>query len=143
QWGAYGLALDGWSSSKILTHFYAGTRVQTPTLPKKIRIGLTTDRAKVHLTAQVHKVRVWIGAAQTGTLVGAIPPGDTWVVRAKGDAYAVRDASGALVGGRRWGSPRKDLFLTYADAGGARVFIPEADGIRDEGFSYARGSIAF
>ena len=142
QWGAYGLALDGWTAAEILTHFYQGTAVQAPSLPKKIRVGLTTDRARVHLTAQVHRVRVWIGAPVTGTLIGSIPPGDTWVVRAKGDAYAVRDASGALVGGRRWGSPTTDLFLTYADTG-SRVFIREADEIWGDGFAYARGSIEF
>ena len=32
---AYGLALDGWGSSTILAHFYRGTAVQTPSLPKK------------------------------------------------------------------------------------------------------------
>jgi SpoIID/LytB domain protein len=142
QWGAYGLALDGWGSSKILTHFYRGTRVQTPALPKKIRVGLTTDRAVVHLTAEVHRVRIWTGAPLSGTLVGSIPRGATWAVRAKGDAYAVRDEAGDLVGGRRWGSRRKDLFLTYADAG-ARVFIPEADSIWGDGFTYARGTIEF
>jgi SpoIID/LytB domain protein len=142
QWGAYGLALDGWGSSKILTHFYRGTAVQTPSLPKKIRVALTTDRARVHLKAQVHRVRLWIGAPLTGTFVGAIPRGDTWVVRAKGDRYAIRDAAGHLVGGHPWGSPTKDLFLTYADEG-ARVFIPEADAIWGDGFAYARGSIEF
>src|SRR5262249_8053356 len=58
------------------------------------------------------------------------------------DAYAIRDAAGDLVGGHTWGSPSEDLFLTYADEG-ARVFIPEADGIWGDGFSYARGSIEF
>ena len=27
QWGAYGLARQGWGPSKILKHFYSGTRV--------------------------------------------------------------------------------------------------------------------
>ena len=38
QWGAYGLAQDGWGARRILTHFYTGTRVhraQHP--PAKIR----------------------------------------------------------------------------------------------------------
>jgi SpoIID/LytB domain protein len=142
QWGAYGLALDGWGPSTILTHFYRGTAVRTPSLPKKIRVALTTDRARVRLQAHAHRVRVWVGAPLAGTFVGAIPRGDTWVVRAKGDAYAIRDAASDLVGGHTWGSPTKDLFLTYADED-ARVFIPEADGIWGDGFSYARGSIVF
>jgi SpoIID/LytB domain protein len=142
QWGAYGLALQGWGYRKILTHFYRGTDVQTPSLPKKVRVALTTDRTIVHLTAQVHRVTVWVGAPGTGSVVGSIPRGDTWVVHAKKDSYAVRDAAGALVGGHTWGSPTKDLFLTYADIG-ARVFIPEADAIWGDGFAYARGTIEF
>ncbi|HEX9300628.1 MAG TPA: hypothetical protein VF968_10935, partial [Actinomycetota bacterium] len=143
QWGAYGLANMGWGHRKILTHFYRGTRVgASAPLPAKVRIGLTTQRTLVHLTAQVHRVRVWVGAPFSGTLVGSIRPGDTWVVRTKQKVYAVRNAAGALVGGHLWGSPSRDLFLTYADAG-ARVFIPEADSIWYDGFAYARGTIEF
>jgi SpoIID/LytB domain len=59
-------------------------------------------------------------------------------------AEGVRDPQrdSALVGGHTWGSPSRDLFLTYADAG-ARVFIPEADSIWYDGFAYARGTIEF
>ena len=143
QWGAYGLATMGWRHRKILTHFYRGTRVGTATpLPSNIRIGLTTQRTLVHLTAQVHRVRLWIGAPLSGRFVGSIRPGDTWVVRSTRKAYAIRDASGVLVGGHTWGAPSRDLFLTYADAG-ARVFIPEADSIWYDGFAYARGTIEF
>ena len=143
QWGAYGLANMGWGHRKILTHFYRGTHVgASAPLPAKVRIGLTTQRTLVHLTAQLHRVRVWVGAPFSGTLVGSIRPGDTWVVRTKQKVYAVRNAAGALVGGHPWGSPSRDLFLTYADAG-ARVFIPEADSIWYDGFAYARGTIEF
>ena len=143
QWGAYGLANMGWGHGKILTHFYRGTRVDAATpLPPNIRIGLTTQRTLVHLTAQVHRVRLWIGAPLSGTFVGSIRPGDTWIVRSVRKAYAVRDATGVLVGGHTWGSPSKDLFVTYADTG-SRVFIPEADSIWYDGFAYARGSIEF
>src|SRR5213593_918446 len=83
QWGAYGLALDGWGYRKILTHFYRATDVQAPALRKKVRVGLTTDRSVVHLTAKVHAVRIWVGRSGTGTVVGSIPPGDKWTVRAK------------------------------------------------------------
>src|SRR6476659_11041201 len=70
QWGAYGLANMGWGHRKILTHFYRRARVDARTpLPPNIRIGLTTERTLVHLTAQVHRVRLWIGAPYSGTLV--------------------------------------------------------------------------
>src|SRR5512141_671083 len=52
QWGAYGLAQMGWTHADILTHFFQGTDVGASTpLPKTIRVGLTTERKKVHLTA--------------------------------------------------------------------------------------------
>ena len=48
--------------------------------------------------------------------------------------------NGHLVGGHLWGGPRQDLIVTYADTG-SRVFIPEADAIWYQGFSYGRGTI--
>jgi SpoIID/LytB domain protein len=141
QWGAEGLAEMGWGFRRILTHFYRGTRVEPdPNPPAKIRIGLTEDRAVVHLTAKAGRVSIWAGGPAHGTLVGEIAGGDTWTVAAKDGSYAVKDQTGALVGGQRWGSPTEDLILTYADVG-ARVLIPEADAIYHRGFSYARGTI--
>ena len=50
QWGAYGLANKGWSYRQILTHFYSRTKVvESSTLPKKIRVGLTSGRTTIHL----------------------------------------------------------------------------------------------
>ncbi len=143
QWGAYGLAQMGWGHTDILTHFYQGTDVAaTSALPKTVRVGLTSERKRIHLTAQAGRVRLSIDAALTGTLVGKIPMGATWTVRVKDGAYAVRDANGALVGGQRWGGPAHGLFATYADVG-SRVFVPEADGIWGKGFSYSRGYLEF
>ena len=143
QWGAYGLRNMGWGHRKILTRLLP----RDPggcgrPAPPNIRIGLTTQRTLVHLTAQVHRVRLWIGAPFSGRLVGSIGPGTTWTVRSTQRAYAIRNATRALVGGRTWGSPSRDLFLTYADDG-ARVLIPEADSIWYDGFAYARGTIEF
>ncbi|MEP6758873.1 MAG: SpoIID/LytB domain-containing protein [Actinomycetota bacterium] len=140
QWGAYGLAQMGWDHQRILTHFYQGTAVDTPTgLPRSIRVGLTSGRSIVHLRAQVGPVRLWLGSAG-GALIGKIPVGDTWSVVAKQHAWAVRTHDGHLVGGHLWGGAAKNLIATYADTG-ARVFIPEADAIWYQGFSYGRGSI--
>ena len=140
QWGAYGLAQTGWNHERILTHFYRGTAVGVSTgLPRKIRVGLTSGRTLVHLRAQVGPVRLWQGDAG-GTLIGKIPVGDTWSVAAKEHSWAIRTHAGHLVGGHQWGGPSKDLIVTYADTG-ARVFIPEADAIWYQGFSYGRGTI--
>ena len=53
QWGAYGLASDGWTSTQILTHFYSGTKVSKITDPPgDIRVALATAEDALHLTAE-------------------------------------------------------------------------------------------
>ena len=143
QWGAYGLAQQGWSYRRILTHFYRHTRVESPALPRQIRVGLTGGRTAIHLAARNGPVRLWLDRP-SGTFVEKIPWGDTWTVtRARTrDAYAIRDAAGALVGGHRWGSPSRPLFATYAPWG-ARVLVPEADEQWHRGFLYAYGFLEF
>jgi SpoIID/LytB domain protein len=142
QWGAYGLALQGWSYRRILTHFYRNTRIERPASPvRHIRVGLTYDRTLLHLTAKGGPVRLWIGRPH-GHRVGRIPGGATWTVRPKASGFAVRDQGDKLVGGHPWGGASFDLFATYADSG-SRVFIPEADAIWGVGFSYARGYVEF
>ena len=74
--------------------------------------------------------------------MGRIPVGQTWTVRSMAHGYAVRDASGTLVGNRTWGGPVHHLYATYADRGG-RVFVPEADAIWHQGFTYAAGYLEF
>ena len=139
QWGAYGLAQMGWNHSRILTHFYQGTKVVSRPAPDRIRVGLTSGRTVVHLRAQAGPVRLWIGGPAQ-RLIGKIPSGDTWRVFARNRDWAVLRPNGSLVGGHRWGSPSADLIVTYQDAG-SRVFIPEADAIWYHGFAYARGTI--
>jgi SpoIID/LytB domain protein len=144
QWGAYGLAQKGWSYRRILTHFYSRTRVVgSSTLPKKIRVGLTSGRSTIHLTARNGPVRLWLDRPGV-TPVATIPAGRTWTVSAapKLRQYSIRDQAGALVGGTRWGGPARPLFATYAGAG-ARVFVPEADEVWHQGFVYAYGFLEF
>ncbi|HET9672356.1 MAG TPA: SpoIID/LytB domain-containing protein [Actinomycetota bacterium] len=144
QWGAYGLAQQGWGYRRILTHFYRGTRIQElSTLPARIRVGLTSGRGTIHLSARNGGVELWLDGPGD-RLVAKIPWGDTWTVsRAKTEwRYAIRDEAGRLVGGRRWGGPGAPLFATYEDRG-ARVFVPEADEIWGQGFAYAYGFLEF
>jgi SpoIID/LytB domain protein len=144
QWGAFGLASDGWSHQQILTHFYTGTAVATDTpLPTKLRVGLTVDRHLIHLKAASGTVSLWEGAPPTGTAIGTIPSGKTWTVRAlTSGAFKIVNALGATVGGRTWGSRTESVFATFADTG-ARVFVPEADQIYGSGFTYAHGDLEF
>jgi len=137
QWGAYGLAKQGWSSSKILRHFYSGTDVgQATDPPSDIRVALASGEDKIHLTAEAGPVRLSIGQPVGGKLVGKIPAGETWIVRVANGAYEVHDAAGGVVGGATWGGESSDLFATFADHG-ARVTVPEG------GATYNRGVLEF
>ncbi len=137
QWGAYGLAKDGWRHARILEHFYSGTSVEIlPKPPGDIRVGLTSGVRMIHLTAQAGPVRLWVRAPLDGTPVGKIPAGQTWSVEAADDGYRVLDAAGAVVGDRTWGGPAFHLYATYTGEE-ARVIVPEG------GATYNRGLLEF
>src|SRR5688572_1014883 len=141
QWGAYGLAQMGWPHKRIVKHFYRGTRVERLADPvRKIRVGLTWDRTKIHLAAKEGPVRLWVGP-KGGTRIGRVPAGRTWTVRAKRSGFAVRDHDGKLVGGQTWGGVSFDLIATYP--AGARAFVREADGVGGAGYAYNRGHLEF
>ena len=142
QWGAYGLAQQGWSYRRILTNFYRGTQVRPDPRPvRTLRVGLTDGRSLIHLGARAGSVRLWVGSPR-GNAVGTIPGGKTWSVKATPTGYAVRDSNGNLVGDRRWGGGAVDLFATYADQG-SRVFVPEADAVSGVGYAYGRSHLEF
>ena len=67
QWGSYGLAKQGWGPTKILKHFYSGTRVAREARPpKNLRIGLAQGEDSVRLEAQAGPVEIRLGDAQIG-----------------------------------------------------------------------------
>jgi len=136
QWGAYGLAKQGWTAKQILTHFYSGTTVERAEQPPmEIRVALATGEERIHLTAAAGPVHLW-AKAPSGKPIGAIAPGATWVVRAVDGAYRVLDDTGAVVGDRDWGSTTSNLYVTYA-GDDARVVSPEG------GATYNRGHLEF
>ena len=144
QWGAYGLAGEGWSHRRILTHFYSGTRVvASSTLPKTLRVGLTAGRSTIHLGARSGPVQLWLDGPRR-TFVAKIPSGKTWSVSAAPAVrkYTIRDGAGNLIGGVRWGGPARPLFATFAGSG-ARAFVPEADEVWHQGYAYAYGFLEF
>ena len=132
QWGAYGLAQQGWTASSILTHYYSSTNVGNAPGPARLRIGLVQGRSSVRLEASAGPVRIRLDDPRTGDVVATIPSGETWVVRVAGSRYRIVDASGDTID--RVGGPNAPIFT---DFGGARVRIPEAF------HTYARGSIEF
>ncbi|MGH2528473.1 MAG: SpoIID/LytB domain-containing protein [Actinomycetota bacterium] len=136
QWGAYGLAQEGWSRAEILTHFYSGTKVgghDSP--PATLRVGLVQGRERVRLEAGVGAVDLRLGDPKDGHVVATIPAGETWVVREAGQKYRILDAFGQRVGDDV-GDPGTNLFAAF-EPNGARVRVPEA------GHTYGRGFIEF
>jgi stage II sporulation protein D len=135
QWGAYGLALDGWAAPRILTHFYSGTNVgKEGSPPNRLRIGLAQGRGSVRLEAQEGDVELRLEDRKTGEVVATIPRGETWRVRVADDEYRILDAGGATVD--RVGGPATPIFAVFQPQG-ARVRVPEA------GHTYNRGWIEF
>ncbi len=144
QWGAYGLAQQGWSHRRILTHFYSGTRVITSsTLPRNFGWDSRAAAPRSIWARGTGPVRLWLDGPG-GTFVAKIPSGQDWTVSAAPALrrYAIRDESGALVGGVRWGGPARPLFATFAGCG-ARAFVPEADEVWHDGYAYAYGFLEF
>jgi len=132
QWGAYGLALEGWTPSRILRHFYTGTRLATAEAPPQtLRIGLVQRARSVRLEAQEGPVELRL-ADPGGDLVATIPAGETWRVRPVDTRYRIIDAAGGTVA--RVGGTAEPLFAVFQPLG-ARVRIPEAS------HTYNRGTV--
>jgi SpoIID/LytB domain protein len=133
QWGAFGLAKQGWGPNKILKHFYSGTRTVTRPGPKDLRVGLVQGADVIRLQAEAGAVQLRLGAPG-GHEIATIHSGETWRVRAAGSRYRIVDDRGARVD--TVGGPANPLFVSYAPLD-SRVRIPEA------GHAYNRGSIGF
>ncbi|HYH28332.1 MAG TPA: SpoIID/LytB domain-containing protein [Actinomycetota bacterium] len=59
QYGAYGLAKEGWSSSTILKHYYQGAKVGSRSAPaRRFRIGLAQSRSSITVSAELGSFKV-------------------------------------------------------------------------------------
>ncbi len=137
QWGAYGLALQGWNHDHVLSHFYTGTSVQqAASSPPLLRIGLVQGKPSIRLTAVGGQVDLRLADRVSGQTIGSIPDGETWTVKTTGGQYEVLDASGNQVGGQLWGGVEQNLYAAYVP-NHAKVLVPEA------GHTYNRGYLEF
>jgi stage II sporulation protein D len=133
QYGAYGLAKQGWGQARILTHFYSGTKVSPATsAPGKLRVGLVQGREKMRLAPTGGPADLLLGDPNSGQVVATVPDGETWTVQVAGQAYRILDGTGSKVG-EDVGGPTNNLYVAYRN--GARVVVPEA------GHAYSRGFI--
>ncbi|HEU4355367.1 MAG TPA: hypothetical protein VFT27_07235, partial [Actinomycetota bacterium] len=136
QWGAYGLARQGWGPGRILGHFYSRTRIEpAQNVPRTLRVGLTQGREKIHLEARGGRVDLRLGGRRPSDTIATIPGRETWTIRETGGKYRIIDANGRRVGDPVGGTAT-DLFAVY-ESNGARVDIREAF------HTYARGYVEF
>jgi SpoIID/LytB domain protein len=134
QWGAFGLAQQGWGAERILTHYYSGTRVAEVEPPAdRFRIGLVQSEPSVRVEAELADVELRLGD-RTGDVVATVPVGETWRVKVSSDRYRILDAGGATVA--TVGDPETPIVAVY-EPQGAHVRVLEA------GHAYARGWIEF
>lgn len=136
QYGALGLAQDGWGYKEILTHFFTGTTVETADLPASIRVGLVQGKKIFHVRARFGKVELRVGGPE-GVLAGTIPGTQRWEIRTGSGRYRILDEKGKLVGGREWGGHKRHLFAVY-ETTGAAAQVQESNGI-----TYNRGRLEF
>jgi len=132
QWGAFGLAQDGWTHEQILTHYYSGTTLTpwTKSIPQ-VRVGLTSGRQSIHVEAKGGPLPVSL--ATSGATVGEIPSGASWTFTAAQNAYRILDEHGNPVGGHLWGGQAEDVVIALSPA--ARATVPEV------AHTYARGRL--
>src|SRR4029453_14305216 len=92
QYGAYGLAKQGWGQARTLTPFYLGPKVSPPaSAPGKLRVGLVQGREKMRLAPTGGPADLLLGDPSSGQVVATVPDGETWTVQVAGQAYRILD----------------------------------------------------
>lgn len=92
QWGAKGLADQGWPASRILPFFYRGTAVQSFAEPGAIRVGLLQEQPAISVTGNGR-----FDFYASGSLRASGQSGETWSVKAAGSQLTVSNGSGTPV----------------------------------------------
>jgi len=142
QYGAYGMALDGKSSTEILEHYFAPAKVVRRTGEPSIRVLVLGESL---YDGKVTSVTVSRDAATTWTLGTA--PSTTVRVAATSITFVYSTASGtarvsAVIDGKEYRTNPttwRDLRLTWS---GGTVSVPRANGGTGS-VRYAHGSLAF
>ena len=141
QYGAYGRAQQGASSSGILEHYYSGAKVTKKSMGR-IRVGLLQSRSSIAVTPKrfsndgglvVFKEQGVPGRVATGGPSARFRVESTGTGRMrlfKNDKLVKRD------GRRVFGTPAHPLFLRY-EKQGSMVLVNE------KGISYAYGQLEF
>ncbi|HEX6208201.1 MAG TPA: SpoIID/LytB domain-containing protein [Actinomycetota bacterium] len=118
QYGAFGLAKEGWGPAKIVRHFYTNTSVQRRDPPKgRFRVGLLQGRQSVSVAVQRGRAVLRVGKA----VVERIRAGATRRILIVNGRYRVKRPNGSVVKKRLWGSAKKPLEVRLKNGGVVRV----------------------
>lgn len=123
QWGAKGLAENGWDSDRILRHYYSGTTVAGATMPGSIRVGLIQSASAIAATIEAGSANF----AGSGGSVNATS-GQIWRFEATPQGISVKHPDGTQVF-----ASNTPVRLSYASTGG-RVKLSQTN-------RYTRGVI--
>jgi SpoIID/LytB domain protein len=81
QYGAYGMALDGFTAEQIISHYYRGAKAELAETPTKLRVGLLQDKKFVALQGEKHpdksaggELTLWVDGVKQTNIVAANTP---------------------------------------------------------------------
>lgn len=119
QYGAFGLAQDGWGPARIVKHYYANTSVQRRDPPKnRFRVGLLQGRRSFTLNVQRGKAVLRLAS---GRVIERVRAGASRTVIIARGRYRIRRPGGGVVKGRLWGSAKNPLEIRLKNGGVVRV----------------------
>jgi SpoIID/LytB domain protein len=120
QYGAHGMALRGYTASRILSFYYGGATVRSATLPATIRVGLLQANRDPSTGGRLGRVLV------RGTPVAGIA--GTGRLSLSGLSSAGRAVSTSLAGQVTWSIRPDGGGMSVFDPTGRRVFGPSRAG---------------
>jgi stage II sporulation protein D len=131
QYGALGLAQEGWQGERIVEHYFRNTQVGVRNPPDpEIKVGLVQYRPSVKLVAASGSFELRL---KNGNLVDTVPAGQSRTVSIQDGQYRVKRANGDPVGGPVGGTGNHLLALR----GGGRISVPAW------GHQLSRGDLQF
>ncbi|MGH2740469.1 MAG: SpoIID/LytB domain-containing protein [Actinomycetota bacterium] len=134
QYGAYGLAQEGWTAERIVRHYYTGTQVQNRQPPANLfRIGLLQSRETTKVVAERGSYEILVD----GQVIESVGEGQARTIKVTDDKrFRILRADGSAVG-EPVGSPNQPLRIERVDGGPQ----PAIARVVEWGHGMARGEI--
>ena len=133
QYGALGLAQQGWEAAQIVHHYYSGVKVVERKPPDEtISVGLLQNLGSARLEGSGAPFDLVL---ENGDLVETVPEGSRRTIEITAErSYRILKSDGSALGDRTWGGPGNDLI---ARLGNGRIRVIEW------GHDLAHGEVRF